>query len=67
MREPAHGLGEQPRAMVRRGRLLPDLTVSAAPMLARIFAWAVDRTDFGPSINGVGGACASRRTVWGSV
>ena len=29
MREPAHGLGEQPRAMARRGRRLPDLGISA--------------------------------------
>ena len=29
MREPAHGLGEWPRAMARRGRLLPDLRISA--------------------------------------
>ena len=29
MREPAHGLGEWPRAMARRGRLLPDLRFSA--------------------------------------
>ena len=66
MRERAHSLGEWPRAMVRRGRLLPDLTVSAAPMLARMFAWVRDATDFRPSITGVGGACASRRTVWES-
>ena len=31
-----------------------------------MLAWARDGTDFGPSINGVGGACASRRTVWES-
>ena len=66
LRERAHGLGEWPRAMVRRGRLLPDLTVSAAPMLARILAWVRDATDFRPSITGVGGACASGRTVWES-
>ena len=29
LREPAHGLGEWPRAMARRGRLLPDLSISA--------------------------------------
>ena len=29
MREPAHGAGEQPRAMARRGRLLADLGISA--------------------------------------
>jgi hypothetical protein len=34
LREPAHGLGEWPRAMARRRRLLPDLRISAAPMLA---------------------------------
>ena len=32
----------------------------------RCLARARDATDFRPSINGVGGACASRRTVWGS-
>ena len=63
MREPAHGLGEWPRAMARRGRLLPDLRISAPSVVARILAWARDATDFRPSINGVGGACASRRTV----
>ena len=63
MREPAHGLGEQPRAMARRGRRLPDLGISAPSVVARIFAWARDATDFRPSRNGVGGACASRRMV----
>ena len=29
-----------------------------------MLAWARDTTDFRPSMNGVGGACASRRTVW---
>ena len=29
LREPAHGLGEQPRAIARRGRLLADLGISA--------------------------------------
>jgi len=29
LREPAHGLGEWPRAMARRRRLLPDLRISA--------------------------------------
>ena len=29
MREPAHGLGKCLRAMARRGRLLPDLRISA--------------------------------------
>jgi hypothetical protein len=46
-------------------RLLPDLGYPVTPMLA-LFAWAHDATDFEPSINGVGGACASRRSVWGS-
>ena len=45
--------------------LLPDLGYPVTPMLA-LFAWAHDATDFEPSINGVGGACASRRSVWGS-
>ena len=42
MREPAHGLGERPRAMARRGRLLPDLRISAPSVVARILAWACD-------------------------
>ncbi len=32
--EPAHAVGEWPRAMARRSRLLPDLRILAAPMLA---------------------------------
>jgi hypothetical protein len=32
--EPAHAVGEWPRAMARRSRLLPDPRISAAPMLA---------------------------------
>jgi hypothetical protein len=66
LREPAHGLGEWPRAMARRGRLLPDLGISAPSVVARILVWARDATDFRPTRNGVGGACASRRTVWES-
>ena len=34
LREPAHAVGEWPRAMARRRRLLPDLRISAATMLA---------------------------------
>ena len=68
MREPAHGAGEQPRAMARRGRLLADLWISAP--LGRVthigMGVRCDATDFRPSINGGGGACASRRTVWES-
>jgi hypothetical protein len=63
LREPAHGLREQPRASVRRGRLVPDLKNSAPSVVACILAWAREATDFRPSRNGVGGACASRRTV----
>ena len=63
MREPAHGLGKCLRAMARRGRRLPDLRISAPSGFACILARACDATDFRPSINGVGGACASRRTV----
>ena len=66
LREPAHGLQEQPRPSVGRGRRLPDLNISAPSVFARILAWARDATDFRPSRNGVGGACASRRTVWES-
>ena len=36
MREPAHGLREWPRAMARRGRLLPDLWISAPSGFPRI-------------------------------
>ena len=51
--------------MARRGRLLPDLRISAPSGFARNLpvARACDGTDFGPSINGVGSACASRHTV----
>jgi hypothetical protein len=52
VREPAHGLGEWPRAMARRGRRLPDLSISTPSVVARILVWARDATDFGPSING---------------
>ena len=66
LREPAHGLREWPRAMARRGGLLPDLRISAPSVVARILVRARDGTDSRPSRNGVGGACASRRTVWES-
>jgi hypothetical protein len=66
VRDAAHGLGEWPRAMARRRRLLPDLRISAPSVVARILVWARDATDFRPSMNGVGGACASRRTLWES-
>ena len=46
---------------------LPDLRISAPSGFARILVWARDATDFRPSMNGVGGAFASRRMVWGSV
>ena len=49
--------------MARRGRLVPDLGISAPSVVARMVVWARDATDFRPSRNGVGGACASRRTV----
>jgi hypothetical protein len=42
---------------------LPGLKISAPSVVARMLVWARDATDFRPSINGVGGACASRRTV----
>ena len=61
--EPAHGLRKCRRAMARRGRLVPDLRISAPSVVARIVARARDATDFRPSMNGVGGACSSRRTV----
>ena len=40
LREPAHGLGEWPRALVRRGRLLSDLRISAPTVVACILARA---------------------------
>jgi hypothetical protein len=43
--------------------VLSDIGFSAAPMLARILAWALDATDFRSSQRGVGGACPWRRTV----
>ena len=43
MREPAHGLGKCLRAMARRGRLLPDLRISAPSVVACILARASDR------------------------
>ena len=67
LREPAHGLGEWPRAIARRGRRLSHLKISGPSVVARMLVWACDATDFRPSRNGVGGACASRRTVWESV
>ena len=63
LREPVHGLGKCLRAMARRRRRLPDLRISAPSGFARILVWASDATDFRPSINGVCGACASRRRV----
>ena len=66
LREPAHRLQEQLRAMARRGRRLPDLGISAPSGFARILVWARDATDFRPSMNGTGGACASRHTVFES-
>ena len=46
MHELPHGLGEWPRAMARRGRLLPDLRTSAPSVVACILARACDATDF---------------------
>ena len=51
------------RAMARRRRRLPDLRISAPSVVARVLARARDATDFRPSINGAGGAFASRHTV----
>ena len=45
------------------GQAVPDLRISTPSVVARILVWARDGTDFGPSINGVGSACASRHTV----
>ena len=67
LREPAHGLQEQPRAMARRRRRLPDLGISVPSGFARILVWARDATDSRLSMNGVGGAGASRHINWGSV
>jgi len=59
---------EKPQAQlpVAHKGSLPDLRISAPSGFARILVWARDATDFRPSMNGVGGACASRRTVWES-
>ena len=73
-REAAAGVSGLPRTVWESGRersrdsagRLPDLNISAPSVVARILAWARDATDFRPSMNGVGGACASRRTVWES-
>ena len=73
-REAAAGVSGLPRTVWESGRersrdsagRLPDLNISAPSVVARILAWARDTTDFRPSMNGVGGACASRRTVWES-
>ena len=45
MPETAHAVGENPRAMARRGRLLPDLRISAAPMLAGTHIGVGERRD----------------------
>jgi hypothetical protein len=66
VRDAAHAVGEWPRAMARRRRLLPDLGISAPSVVARILVWARDATDFRPSMNGAGGAFASRHMVWES-
>jgi hypothetical protein len=60
---------EKPQAQlpVAHKGSLPDLRISAPSGFARILVCARDTTDFGPSMNGVKGACASRRMVWGSV
>ena len=62
---------EKPQAQlpVAHKGSLPDLRISAPSGFARILVWACDTTvttDFRPSINGAGGAYASRRTVWES-
>ena len=38
--------------MARRGRLFPDLGISAPSVVARMLAWARDGTDFRPSRSG---------------
>ena len=62
----AHSLRACRRAMAHRRRRFADLAIPLTPMLACILAWAREGTDFRPSITGVGGACASGRTVWES-
>ena len=60
---------EKPQAQlpVAHKGSLPDLRISAPSGFARILVWARYATDFRPSMNGAGGACASRHKVWGSV
>ena len=60
---------EKPQAQlpVAHKGSLPYLRISAPSGFARILARARDATDSRPSINRAGGACASRRMVWGSV
>jgi sarcosine oxidase delta subunit len=73
-REAAAGVYGMPRTVWGSSRerwrdgagCLPDLTISAPSVVARILVWARDATDFRPSINGAGGACASRRSLWES-
>ena len=62
----AHSLRACRRAMAHRRRRFADLAIPLRPMLAHILARACDATDFRPSMNGAGGACASRRTLWES-
>ena len=52
MREPAHGLGEWPRAMARRERRFADLAIPLTPMLHPHSRGVTDATDSEPSING---------------
>jgi sarcosine oxidase delta subunit len=66
LREPAHGLGSGRERWRDGAGCYRTFGISAPSVVARILARARDATDFRPSINGVGGACASRRTVWGS-
>ena len=66
MREPAHGLGEWPRAMARRGRLLPDLAIPLTPILAHKLAQG-DRRDRFSTIEKRRCDCASGRAHAASV
>ena len=66
VRAAAHGLRECRGAMAQwRGQVAGPQDFGPS-VVARILVWVRDATDFRPSITGVGGACASGRTVWES-
>jgi hypothetical protein len=62
-----HLSGETSGSTASHKGSLPDRRISALSVVARALVWARDATDFRPSMNGAGGAFASRHMVWGSV